>query len=365
MIFEKIIAEAVKHGASDIHLKIREIPKLRIATGIINAPGFVKLTEADMYETYDYIILGNVELDTKFRTERNIDVSLEVKGVRLRVNLSNSEGLPILTARIVKDELPKFEELGLPEQIREMAYLPQGLILVTGKTNSGKSTTLNCIIDDLNKNTNKKIITLEDPIEYMHKSDKSFIVQKEVGEGKDIRTFSEGVRNSLREDPDVVVVGEIRDRETIDAAIEIAESGHLVIATLHTRSCTETIDRIINFYDLSVQQNIKFLLSSILRLIVSQRLVPIDINKYVMVPEVMIMNKKIASVIRKPVYVSAEVEDAIQAAGDGSQTFTDALAKLVLENKLSLEEAKGQLDERGQDTLVKTVVQMKRYGNQA
>lgn len=361
MIFETIVEEAVKHGASDVHLKINEIPKLRIATGIIDAPGFKKLTESEMYEIYDYIILGNIKLDARYKEEKNLDVSMVVKGNRLRINLSHSDNLPVLTARIVKDELPAFEDLGLPEKIREMAYLPQGLILVTGKTNSGKSTTLNCLIDDINKNTNKKIITLEDPIEYMHISDKSLIVQKEVGEGKDIRTFAEGVRNSLREDPDIVIVGEIRDRDTIDAAIEIAESGHLVIATLHTRSCTETIDRIINFYDLSVQQNIKFLLSSILRLIVSQRLVPIDINKNIMVPEVMIMSKKIASVIRKPTYVSSEIEDAMQSADNGSQTLIEALSNLVIEEKISLEDAKGQLDERGQETLVKTVIQMKRY----
>lgn len=361
MIFENIIEEAVKHGASDIHLKIKEVPKLRIATGIIDAPGFEILTENDMYDIYDYIILGNIKLDERYKDEKNLDISMSVKGVRLRINLSHSDSLPILTARIVKDDLPAFEELGLPEKIREMAYLPQGLILVTGKTNSGKSTTLNCLISDINKNTNKKIITLEDPVEYMHKSELSLIIQKEVGPGKDIRTFSEGVRNSLREDPDIVVVGEIRDKDTMDAAIEIAESGHLVIATLHTKSCTETIDRIINFYDLSLQQNIKFLLSSILRLIVSQKLVPVDINRYTMVPEIMIMNKKIASIIRKPTYVSAEIEDAMQSSDNGSQTIVDALAKLVIEEKLSLEEARNQIDERGQETLVKTIVQMKRY----
>ncbi len=361
MIFEKIVMEAVKHGASDIHLKVDEFPKFRIAQGIINAPGLTKISESEMYEIYDYIVVGNIKLDQRYKESRNLDISLEVKGVRLRTNLSHSDGIPVLTARIVKDELPSFESLGLPEKIREMAYLPQGLILVTGKTNSGKSTTLNCLIDDINKHTNKKIITLEDPIEYMHTSDKSFIVQKEVGEGKDIRTFSEGVRNSLREDPDIVVVGEIRDRETIDAAIEIAESGHLVIATLHTRSCTETIDRIINFYDLSLQQNIKFLLSSILRLIVSQRLVPVDVNEYTMVPEVMVMSKKIAAVIRKPTFVASEIVDAIQAADNGSQTLVDALAKLVIEEKLEVEEARGQLDERDQETLLKTIVQMRRY----
>ncbi len=361
MIFEKIVTEAVKHGASDIHLKIEEYPKLRIATGIMDAPGLKKLTESDMYEIYDYILVGNLKLDEKYRKEKILDTSMVVKGTRLRINLSYSDNVPVLTARIIKDELPRFEDLGLPEKIREMAYLPQGLILVTGKTNSGKSTTLNCLIDDINKNTNKKIITLEDPIEYMHKSDKSLVVQKEVGPGKDITSFSEGVKNSLREDPDIVVVGEIRDKETIEAAIEIAESGHLVIATLHTKSCSETIDRIINFYDLSLQQNIKFLLSSILRLIVSQKLVPIDINEYTMVPEILIMNNKIASIIRKSTFLLSEIEDAMQSADNGSQTMTDALARLVVDNKMSLDTAKLQLDEREQETLLKTIVQIKRY----
>lgn len=361
MIFEKIVEEAVKHGASDIHLKINEIPKYRIATGIMDAPNFKVLTQSDMYEIYDYVVVGNIKLDEKYKETKNLDISMLVKGVRLRVNLSHSNALPVLTARIVKDELPKFEDLGLPEKIREMAYLPQGLILVTGKTNSGKSTTLNCLVDEINKNTSKKIITLEDPVEYMHKSQRSLIVQKEVGEGKDIRTFSEGVRNSLREDPDILVVGEIRDKETIEAAIEIAESGHLVIATLHTKSCSETIDRIINFYDLNLQQNIKFLLSSILRLVVSQKLIPVGINEYVMVPEVMIMSNKIASIIRKPSFILSEIEDAMQSSDNGSQTMVEVLAKLVVENRINLEIAKSQLDERDQETLLKTIIQIKRY----
>lgn len=209
---------------------------------------------------------------------------------------------------------------------------------------------------------NKKIITLEDPIEYMHTSKKSLIIQKEVGEGKDTRTFDEGVINALREDPDIIIVGEIRDRETIEAAINIAESGHLVIATLHTRSASETIDRIINFYDLSLQQNIKFLLSSILKLIVSQKLVPVSENKYVMVPEIMVANKKIATVIRKPNFVASEIEDTIQASSAiGSQSMIDSLAKLVIARDLTLEQAKSELDDVKTDTLLKTIVQMQNY----
>ena len=145
------------------------------------------------------------------------------------------------------------KHLGVPDIVRRMTYQPQGLILVTGKTNSGKTTTLNALINDINEKQNKKILTLENPVEYKHHSKKSLIVQKEIGRGRDSLTFSDGVKNSLREDCDILVIGEIRDKVTMEAAIEMAESGHLVIGTLHTKSCAETIDRMINFYEVRDQ----------------------------------------------------------------------------------------------------------------
>ena len=154
-------------------------------------------------------------------------MSYVYKDIRLRVNISLSDEIPIVTMRLIKNELPTYESLGVPDIVRRMTYQPQGLILVTGKTNSGKTTTLNALINYINENQNKKILTLENPVEYKHHSKKSLIVQKEVGRGRDSLTFSDGVKNSLREDCDILVIGEIRDKTTMEAAIEMAESGTL------------------------------------------------------------------------------------------------------------------------------------------
>ena len=243
-----------------------------------------------MNEIYDYLIRGNLDKDSVFRETRKLDTSYEFKNVRFRVNISNSFDIPVYTLRLIKNELPTFEELGVPDVVRRMTYQTQGLILVTGKTNSGKTTTLNALINEINETQNRKIMTLENPVEYRHHSKKSLKVQKEVGKGQDSLTFSDGVKNSLREDCDILVIGEIRDKVTMEAAIEMAESGHLVIGTLHTKSCAETIDRMINFYEVRDQASIKYLLSSLLKLVVAQRLLKGKDGKLILIPEVMVVD---------------------------------------------------------------------------
>ena len=259
---EKILDIAMKQDASDVHLISGLKPMLRITRDLKPVEEFEVLTEDDMYEIYDYFVRGNVDKDEEFKIYRRLDMSFEHRDIRLRVNISLSDEVPIFTLRLIKNELPRYEDLGVPDIVRRMTYQPQGLILVTGKTNSGKTTTLNALINDINENQNKKILTLEKPVEYKHHSKKSVIVQKEVGKGRDSLTFGDGVKNSLREDCDILVIGEIRDKETMDSAIEMAESGHLVIGTLHTKSCAETIDRMINFYEISDQASVKYLISS-------------------------------------------------------------------------------------------------------
>ena len=231
---------------------------MRVRRDLIRYEDFDILTEEDMWEIYDYFVRGNVDKDRVFKETKRLDSSFVFSDIRLRVNISLSNEIPVVTLRLIKNQLPSYESLGVPDIVRRMMYQPQGLILVTGKTNSGKTTTLNALINEINENQNKKILTLESPIEYKHKCKKSIIVQKEVGVGQDCLTYSSGVKNSLREDCDILVIGEIRDKETMDAAIETAEAGHLVIGTLHTKSCAETIDRMINFYDIRDQQTIKF-----------------------------------------------------------------------------------------------------------
>ena len=249
MNMDKILDIAIEKDASDVHLISGNKPMLRISRELVPIEEMDVLTDDDMNEMYDYLVRGNIDKDEVFNTTRKLDTSYEYKNIRLRVNISLSNDVPLCTLRLIKSTLPPYESLGLPDIIRRTTYQPQGLILVTGKTNSGKTTTLNALINEINETQNKKILTLENPIEYKHTSKKSLIVQKEVGRGRDSLTFSDGVKNSLREDCDILVIGEIRDKVTMEAAIEMAESGHLVIGTLHTKSCAETIDRMINFYE--------------------------------------------------------------------------------------------------------------------
>jgi len=357
---EDLIDIAIEKDASDIHLVSGMKPMLRIIRRLEEIEKYEKLTENDMYDIYDSIIKGNLEKDNLFKKEKKLDTSYEYKEIRLRINISLSAGIPIFTLRLIKKELPKYSELGVPDIVRKLAFQPQGLILVTGKTNSGKTTTLNALVNEINESQNKKILSLENPIEYKHVSKKSMIVQKEVGVGGDTINFSDGVKNSLREDCDIVVIGEIRDKETMDAAIEIAESGHLVIGTLHTKSCAETIDRMINFYEISDQTAVKYLLSSLLKLVVSQRLLPGKDKKLVLVPEVMVVDNIVSGLIRKEKLSVSEIEDAIQTNSDnGSIGLINSIATLFVEDKITLEQAKSQIEEKNIEVLNRTIMQLR------
>jgi len=356
----KILDIAIEKDASDVHLIYGLKPILRIARELKELEDEDILEENELYEAYDYFVRGNVDKDEIYKATKKLDTSYEYQDIRLRVNISSSDDMPIFTMRLIKNDLPRFEELGVPDIVRRMTYQPQGLILVTGKTNSGKTTTLNALINQINENQNKKILTLEKPIEYKHTSNKSVIVQKEVGKGGDVPNFRDGVKNSLREDCDILVIGEIRDKETMEAAIDMAESGHLVIGTLHTKSCAETIDRMINFYEVRDQASIKYLMSSLLKLVVSQRLLKGLDGKLVLLPEVMVVDNIVAGCIRKEKFSVAELEDAIQGNIDkGSISLINSIAKLFVDEKISLEQAKAQIEEKNYETLNRTIMQMK------
>ena len=360
MNMEKILDEAMRRDASDVHLICNNKPMLRILRDLVPIEKSKVLTPEDMSEMYDFLVKGNVDKDEVYNQTKKLDMSYEYKGIRLRVNISSSDDIPLATLRLIKNELPTYESLGVPDIVRRMTYQSQGLILVTGKTNSGKSTTLNALVNYINENQNKKILTLENPVEYKHTSKKSIIVQKEVGKGKDVLTFSDGVKNSLREDCDILIIGEIRDRETMDAAIETAEAGHLVIGTLHTKSCAETIDRMINFYDIRDQQTIKYLIASLLKLVVSQRLLKGRDGSLVLVPEVMVVDNIVAGIIRKEKISVSEIEDAIQSAADkGSIGLINSLAELFVDDKITLEQAKAQIEEKNIEILNRTIMQLK------
>lgn len=357
---EKILDYAIAKDASDIHFICGIKPMVRIIRDLLEVEDSEVLTPEDMNEIYDYLVRGNIDKDTVFRTTKKLDTFLEYGDRRFRVNISLSEDVPIFTLRIIKNTLPKFEELGVPDIVRRMTFQPQGLMLVTGKTNSGKTTTLNALINEINETQNKKILTLESPVEFKHKSKKSIIVQKEVGIGGDSLSYSDGVKNSLREDCDIVVVGEIRDKETMEAAIETAESGHLVIGTLHTKSCAETIDRMINFYDISDQPTIKYLISSLLKLVISQRLLKGTDGKLVLVPEVMVVDNIVAGLIRKDKLSVSEIEDAMQSNIEkGSIGLINSIAELFVDEKITLEQAKAQIEEKNIETLNRTIMQLR------
>ncbi len=356
----KILDTAIEQDASDVHLIYGLKPILRISRELKEIEDEDVVEENELYEAYDYFLRGNVDKDEIYKETKRLDSSYEYKDIRLRVNISSADDMPIFTLRIIKNSLPKFEDLGVPDIVRRMTYQPQGLILVTGKTNSGKTTTLNALINEINEKQNKKILTLEKPIEYKHTCKKSIIVQKEVGKGGDVENFRDGVKNSLREDCDILVIGEIRDKETMEAAIDMAESGHLVIGTLHTKSCAETIDRMINFYEVRDQASIKYLMSSLLKLVVSQRLIKGTDGKLVMIPEVMVVDNVVAGCIRKEKFSVSELEDAIQSNLDkGNVSLINSIAKVFVDEKITLEQAKSQIEEKNIETLNRTIMQMK------
>lgn len=357
---ERVLNEAIQKDASDVHLIAGIKPSLRIRRDLVDVENTDILTEEDMLEIYDYFVRGNVEKDEVFKKTKKLDSSFEFGDIRLRVNISMADEIPVVVLRLIKNELPKYEDLGVPDIVRRMMNQPQGLILVTGKTNSGKTTTLNALINEINENQNKKILTLESPVEYKHTCKKSIIIQKEVGVGRDCLNYSDGVKNSLREDCDILIIGEIRDKETMEAAIETAEAGHLVIGTLHTKSCAETIDRMINFYDIRDHQTVKYLIASLLKLVVSQRLLKGKGDSLVLVPEVMVVDNIVAGMIRKEKFSVSEIEDAIQSSADkGSIGLVNSLAELFVDDKITLEQAKAQIEEKNIEVLNRTIMQLK------
>ena len=360
MDINAILSEAKRMKASDVHFIPGIKPKIRVNRDLIEFEQYDVISKDDILEVYDYFLKGNVDRDAYFREHKVLDTSAEFEDIRLRVNISYSDGLPVIITRLIRNELPTYEELGVPDIVRRMTKQTQGLILVTGKTNSGKSTTLNALINYINDNENKKILTLESPVEYKHKCKKSIIVQKEVGIGGDVPSYSIGTKNSLREDCDILVIGEIRDKETMEAAIETAESGHLVIGTLHTKSCAETVDRMINFYEVGDQSQVKYLIASLLKLVISQRLIKNKRGTLSLVPEVMVVDNVVSGLIRKEKLTTSEIEDAIQSgSNNGSIGLINSLAKLFTDDIITLDQAKAQVEEKNIEVLNRTIMQMK------
>lgn len=292
---DAMLRAAFELKASDIHLTVGIPPIFRI-NGDLKRYGQDVLSPTDTEQMAKAIVPEHMW--TRFETDGELDLSYSLSGVsRFRVNVFKQRGCISLAIRIVPTKIPTLDELQLPDVLKKMVAKPQGLILVTGPTGSGKSTTLAAMIDYMNKTMRKHIITLEDPIEYVHKHGSCIIDQREVG--TDTSSFANGLRAALRQDPDVILVGEMRDLETIQTAITAAETGHLVFGTLHTSSAPATIDRIIDVFQPEQQAQIRIQLATVLVSIISQRLFPrAQKNGRIAATEILINNAAVANLIR-------------------------------------------------------------------
>jgi len=347
-----IFEQAISQDASDIHLLAGCPPLLRVSKELSPIMGMEELTSEDLQDFIKQLTKGKQKAEELLEETRLLDTNFKYDTTRFRVNISFSMDAPTITMRLIKETLPAYESLNLPPIVKEFALKAQGLILVTGKPGSGKSTTLSALVNEINETENKKILMLENPIEYVHTNKKSVIVQKEVSPYGDCKTYHQGVVNSLREDCDVLIVGEVRDKSTMDAAIEMAETGHLVLGTLHTNSCSETIDRIINFYPTEDQQTVKFMLANALKLIVSQRMLRGGYGNMVMIPEILVVDDQVGGMIKRDKFNSVEVEDAMQSGREkGNYSLVFSLADAVSDGKITIEQAHKEVDFKRQELL--------------
>ena len=333
---ETLLEACIKHGASDLHIQVGLPPILRIDGSLVPIPNTPILT-TEIVDTLIFSTLDSMQRETLVK-DKEFDYSFAFGEIaRFRVNAFNEKGHLAAAFRLIPTKMPTIEELGMPQVISSFAEYPRGLVLVTGPTGSGKSTTLAAIINKINSEKSVHILTIEDPIEFTHKSKRSLVAQREVH--YDTYSFSRAPKSALREDPDVVLLGEMRDLETISAAITIAETGHLVFATLHTNSAAQSVDRMIDVFPAEQQPQIRSQLAGILMAVCSQRLVPAIGGGRVCAAEIMVANTAIRSIIREG--KTHQLDTAIQTgASEGMQTMDRTLAKLVQQGTVTYDSAR-------------------------
>ncbi len=333
---EILLEEVIKRKASDLHLQVGLPPMLRVDGSLTPVTGTDSLTE----ESVEKLVFAILDDDQKqiLLKDKEFDFSFAFGDLgRFRVNAFHERGNLAAALRLIPNEILTIEQLGLPPIVTKFAEYPRGLVLVTGPTGSGKSTSLAALIHKINDERATHIVTIEDPIEFTHKSIKSVIVQREVH--YDTYSFSAALRSSLRQDPDVVLIGEMRDLETIAAAITIAETGHLVFATLHTNSAAQSIDRMIDVFPPHQQPQIRAQLSNILMAICSQRLVPTIGGGRVAAAEIMIATPAVRNIIREG--KSHQLEAVIQTGAEfGMQSMDKTLVNLIHSGTITYEEAR-------------------------
>lgn len=338
MLMEELLAEAITRGASDIHISAGISPIFRINGKLIRGE-YPPLGKEDSQRLI-FSILSN---DQRRTLEQNweLDFSYGIQNIgRFRVNVYKTRGSYAAALRTITSKVPSFDDLGLPPIVKDVAGKPRGLVLVTGATGSGKSTTLAAMIDWINENRAEHILTIEDPIEFLHTSKKSVVHQRELGQ--DTRSFANALKSALREDPDVVLVGEMRDLETIALAITAAETGHLVMGTLHTSSAIQTVDRIVDVFPPEQQHQIRVQLSNSLIAVFSQALLP-KVNHMkervgrVLAQEIMIVTPALANMIREG--KTAQMYSSIQTGVEiGMQTLETALKDLYQQGSVLYED---------------------------
>lgn len=333
---EILLEEVIKRKASDLHLQVSLPPMLRVDGTLIPVPGTDSLTE----EGVEALVFAILDEDQKqiLLKDKEFDFSFAFGDLgRFRVNAFHERGNLAAALRLIPNEILSIEQLGLPPIVNKFADYPRGLVLVTGPTGSGKSTSLAALVNKINHERATHIVTIEDPIEFTHKSIKSVIVQREVH--YDTYSFSAALRSSLRQDPDVVLIGEMRDLETISSAITIAETGHLVFATLHTNSAAQSIDRMIDVFPPHQQPQIRSQLANILMAICSQRLVPSIGGGRIAAAEVLIATPAVRNIIREG--KSHQLEAVIQTGAEfGMQSMDKTLVSLIHNGTITYEEAR-------------------------
>lgn len=333
---ETLLDECIQHNASDLHLQVGLSPVLRIDGTLRSLTNYPALTP----EKIEELVYATLDDEQKkiLEKDKEFDYSFAFGDLgRFRVNAFHEKGNLAASFRLIPNKIPQLADLGLPGSVEAMAEHPHGLVLVTGPTGSGKSTTLAAMIDKINTEKSVHIITIEDPIEFTHHSKHSVVAQREVH--YDTFSFAAALRSILREDPDVVLIGEMRDLETIQAAITVAETGHLVFGTLHTNSAAQSIDRIIDVFPAHQQPQIRSQLANVLQGIVSQRLVPAVNGGRIAVTEILVANSAVRAIIREG--KTHQLDMAIQTSADqGMQTMDRELARLVKAGQLNYDVAR-------------------------
>ncbi|MFH1997122.1 MAG: type IV pilus twitching motility protein PilT [Patescibacteria group bacterium] len=324
MNIKEILQIAVQKKASDLHLIVGLSPILRIDGNLIAIKNYKKLAKKDLEQMA--LSLLNDGQKKKFVANRNLDFSFSLENkARFRINLHYEKNNIGLTARVINEQILSLKDIGVPKITYDLLNSDHGLILVTGPTGCGKSTTLAAMINYINENYNRSIITLEDPIEFIFKPSKSIIIQRELG--SDILSFQDGLKYAMRQDPNIIMVGEMRDLETISAAVTLAETGHLVLATLHTCSSAQTVDRIIDIFPPHQQNQIKTQLSTALKAVIAQKLLPKINGGRIAAREIMINTPAIANLIREN--KTSQIKTVIETSSkDGMMSLEQNLKEL-------------------------------------